>query len=509
MRLASLAVVAVILGLAAVIFLHSPKPGDSLGQIRSRGTLICGVSSSIKPFGYLDPASRELVGYDVDFCRSVAEHIGVRAQPVAVSVEQRIPELDSGRIDLLVSVLGWTPERARQIDYSHSYFVSRQVAIARPGSGIRSLDDLANRRVSAAKGSTGEQYLRVKVPGAAVLTFQDGPSAFLAFEQRKVEAMVLSDLAAMQLRRESGSDFVTLGEPIAIETWGLGVRKGERPLLQQVNAALMEMERNGRAEAIFAKWFGSGTEFAQARTFKVRPIAGTDQQVAKSDEGLFDLLRDPYPAWLLQGLVATFELTALSWVMAFSLAMALTGLRMSRVVPFQWFVHTYVEFSRNIPLLVQVMFWYFAVPSMLPDHAQLWLQKHDSEFFLATCALGFCLAGYFAESIRSGLRAIPPGQEEAARALGFSGVKSFAFIILPQAIRLSLPPLLNNTLLLFQNSSIALAIGVHELMYQTRAIENETYKTALLFGLATLIYCSVSFILMFQAARVERRLAQR
>ena len=509
MRRSSLAVVAVILGLAAALFLSAPTPTDTLSHVRSRGALICGVSSSIKPFGYLDPTSRELVGYDVDFCRAVAAHLGVRAEPVAVSVEQRIPELDAGRIDLLVSVLGWTPERARQIDYSHSYFVSRQVVIVRAGSDIRDLPGLANHRVSAAKGSTGEQYLRVKVPGAAVLTFQDGPSAFLAFEQGKVEAMVLSDLAAMQMRRGSGSDFITLPEPIAIETWGLGIRKGQPALLGQVNAALAEMETNGRAEAIFGKWFGPKTEFAQSRTFKVRPIATAGQQAETKAGDLRDLLHAPYPAWLLQGLLTTLELTALSWVLAFSLAMVLTGLRMSPLAPLQWFVVTYVEFARNIPLLVQVMFWYFAVPSLLPAGARHWLQSHNSEFFLATCALGFCLAGYFAESIRSGIRAIPLGQEEAARALGFGPVKAFGFIIVPQAIRLSIPPLMNNTLLLFQNSAIALAIGVHELMYQTRAIENETYQTAAIFGLATAIYFGVSLLMMFQAARVERRLADR
>lgn len=509
MRRTSLAAVALILGLASALFFFAPKPSDTLRQVQSRGTLTCGVSSSIKPFGYLDSESRELVGYDVDFCRAVADHLGVRAQPVAVSVEQRITELDAGRIDLLVSVLGWTPERARQIDYSNSYFVSRQVVIVRAGSNIQGLADLANRRVSAAKGSTGEQYLRVKVPDAAVLTFQDAPSAFLAFEQRKVDAMVLSDLAAMQMRWVSGSDFVTLREPIAIETWGLGVRKGERALLEQVNAALNEMESNGRADAVFAKWFGAKTEFAQSRTFKVRPITMPGQQVKTTGGGLRDLLREPYPAWLLHGLLITLKLTALSWVMAFTLAMVLTGLRMSRLAPLRWFVSTYVEFARNIPLLVQVMFWYFAVPSLLPSGARFWLQEHNSEFFLATCALGCCLAGYFAESIRSGIRAIPAGQEEAARALGFSAAKTLGFIILPQAIRLSIPPLLNNTLLLFQNSAIALAIGVHELMYQTRAIENETYKTVAIFGVATLIYFVVSLLLMFQAARVERRLAER
>ena len=483
--------------------------GQGLERVKARGVLICGVASAAKPFGFLDERSRQLRGYDIDICDAVARHMGVRAEPVAVSVEQRVAELNSGRIDMLAAVLGWTPERARQIDYSHRYFVSHQIVIVRPGAGIKTLADLNGRRISAAKGSTAEQYLRAVAPRANLLTFQDAPSGYLAFTQGKVEAMAVSDLAALQLRHQSGYRFETLQAPLKVEPWGLAVRKGDHAMLGQVNKALENMEASGEGRALFVKWFGPSSEFAQQRQFVFGPIApngGTVEQGLKAPT--VPWLGAPILGRLWQGLLTTAQLFVFAWLIAFGGGLCLTLVRASPIRGANHVVATFVEFTRNIPLLVQVMFWYFAVPSLLPESMRQWLAAHDGEFLLATLALGMALAGYFSEAMRSGLRAIPRTQTEAGRALGFSYFETMRHVILPQALHLSVPPLVNNTILLFQNTSIALAIGVHELMYQTRAIDNETYRTAEIFGVATLIYLTGSALLTGVGVYLERRSAR-
>jgi polar amino acid transport system permease protein len=110
------------------------------------------------------------------------------------------------------------------------------------------------------------------------------------------------------------------------------------------------------------------------------------------------------------------------------------------------------------------------------------------------------------EALRSGLRAVPKTQLEAARALGFSYLRTMQLIVLPQAVRIAVPPLLNHTLLLFKNSSLAVAVGVAELTYQARAIETETFRTFEAFGLATLIYLAISFLIMGAGAVFDRRM---
>ncbi|WP_366113041.1 amino acid ABC transporter permease [Bradyrhizobium sp.] len=209
--------------------------------------------------------------------------------------------------------------------------------------------------------------------------------------------------------------------------------------------------------------------------------------------------------WLLSGIQVTAELFAGAWALALLLAVVLIVLRNTGLRPAHWFVTTYVEVHQNVPLLVQVLFWYFAVPELLPAPAQIWLNEHNSEFILALLALSFCIAAYMSEALRSGLRAIPPMQYEASRALGFGYLSTMRYVILPQAARLSLPPLINYTLLLFKNTSIAMAIGVHELTYQSRQIENDTFRTFEVFAVATAIYLLSSFAIMALGALYERR----
>jgi polar amino acid transport system substrate-binding protein len=501
-RIRLLVLLAVVIATVPVL-VPSRTSGDALDRVRARGVLVCGVTSGARPFGFLDPQSRELTGYDVDFCEAVARQIGVRAEQVAVSVEQRIPELNSGRIDLLVAVLGWTPERARQIDYSHRYFVSRQVVIARPESGIHSPSDLDGRKVSAAKGSTAEQYLRVIAPRARLLTFQDPSSGFMAFTQGKVDAMAVSDLTAIQFRHKSSLNFKTLLPPLKLEPWGLGVRKGDKELVGAVNRALENLETSGEAAAIFDKWFGPGSNYEQHRLFKIGPIAGSDGDT--SAQGGAAPLLGHVSSLLFQGLIVTLQLFACSWLLAFGLGLTLTVVRSSSVRAADWLVGGYVEITRNIPLLAQLMFWYFAVPSLLPSSAQKWIQAHDGELLLAILALGVALAGYFSEAMRSGIRAVPKTQMEAGRALGFSYIATMRYVILPQGLRHSIPPLVNITVLLFQNTSIALAIGVHELMYQARGVVNDTYLTIEVFGITTLLYLTGSSLLTFVGRHLEQR----
>ncbi|ALM82184.1 amino acid ABC transporter permease [Bordetella sp. N] len=208
---------------------------------------------------------------------------------------------------------------------------------------------------------------------------------------------------------------------------------------------------------------------------------------------------------LLSGMVTTVQLFLVAWVMAFAVAILLTVVRATELAPCRWFVDAYVEYHRNVPLLVQVLFWYFGMPELLPDGFRGWLYQHNAEMSLAAIALALGSAAYIAEDIRSGLRAIPFTQFEAARALGSSYLQCMRYVIVPQAVRISIPPLVSRALLLFKNTSVAMAIGVMELTYQAREIENETYRTFATFAAATIMYLAGSLLIMFIGWRVNAR----
>lgn len=208
---------------------------------------------------------------------------------------------------------------------------------------------------------------------------------------------------------------------------------------------------------------------------------------------------------LLSGMGVTLQLFLVSWVMAFTIAVTLVVVRATNLAPCRWLVDAYVEYHRNVPLLVQVLFWYFGMPELLPEGFRLWLYQHNAEMSLAAIALALGSAAYIAEDIRSGLRAIPGTQFEAARALGASYLQCMRFVIVPQAVRISIPPLVGRALLLFKNTSVAMAIGVMELTYQAREIENETYRTFATFGAATIMYLLGSFLIMLIGSRIYAR----
>ena len=116
------------------------------------------------------------------------------------------------------------------------------------------------------------------------------------------------------------------------------------------------------------------------------------------------------------------------------------------------FRSTYISYHRNVPTLVQMMLWYFAFASLLPDALQAWLSENSAEAVFAVISLGLCQAAYFSEDLRSGLRAVPPGQAEAAKALGHGHVGTLRHVLLPQAIRNAIPALVNHSVSLFKNS---------------------------------------------------------
>lgn len=217
------------------------------------------------------------------------------------------------------------------------------------------------------------------------------------------------------------------------------------------------------------------------------------------------VLTGQHLSWLVHGIAVTAELVTASWLLAFSLAIILVVIRMSGLKPAEWFVALFVEYHQNVPMLVQLLFWYFAVPELLPAKATLWINERDSELIFAIIALGLCISAYMSEALRSGIRAIPKTQYEAGRVLGLSYLGTMRYIIVPQAIKISAPPLVNYSLLLFKNSSLAMAIGVHELTYQSRLIENDTFRTFEVFTVATVIYLSISLLIMWVGQRFERR----
>lgn len=264
------------LGMAAVVVtlaFSSAAHADRLADIKARGTLICATLTSSEPVGFVDPQTRQVVGYDIDMCAAVAKELGVKLEHKGVSVEARVPELTLGRVDLVVAALGYTKERAQQIDFTSIHYQVPIKLIVHSDAGYTKIEQMAEKRISANKGSTPELYARRMFPKATVLTFQDSPAAFLALAQNKVQALAIAQASGMRFVNESDGKYRYLDGALAWEPTGMGVKKGEPALLATVNGALEKLEKSGQNDAIWNKWFGPDTKFKILREKKLTPVS--------------------------------------------------------------------------------------------------------------------------------------------------------------------------------------------------------------------------------------------
>jgi polar amino acid transport system permease protein len=222
----------------------------------------------------------------------------------------------------------------------------------------------------------------------------------------------------------------------------------------------------------------------------------------------FDLalvLHGQYHDWLVAGLLLSLKLAATTLVLALPLAVVVALLRLApnRLVGALGAV--YVEGIRNVPLIPHLLFWYFGAPELLPDALKERLYAGNAEFVCATIALTLYTAAYMAEDIRSGIRAVPTVQFEAGRALGFGYLETMRRIVLPQALRVTVPPLISQTLNLWKDTSIATVIGVAEMMYQAARVESASFRSAEAFAFATAAYLAVSLLITGLGAWYHRR----
>ncbi|HFN7135345.1 TPA: amino acid ABC transporter permease [Pseudomonas aeruginosa] len=232
-----------------------------------------------------------------------------------------------------------------------------------------------------------------------------------------------------------------------------------------------------------------------------------------------ELLAPQYLRWLLDGFLLTLGLALLSCLLATLIGAPLAIARLSRRRLLSSPARAYLALFRNTPLLVQLFFWYFGVPALLPEALVSWLNTpHETplldwpsfEFLAGAWGLTLYTSAFVAEEFRAGIASVRPEQRAAGLALGLTQRQVWRVVVLPQALRTALPPLLGQYMNALKNSSLAMAIGLAELSYASRQVETETFKTFQAFGIATLLYIgAIALIEAFgQALQQTRRYRQ-
>lgn len=249
---------------------------DKLDDIQKAGVVRVAVFDSNPPFGYVDPQTKKLVGYDVDVADAIGKALGVKVELRATNPANRIPLLASKKVDLIAANFTIMPERAKEVNFSVPYFRTGQKFIARKGV-LKQPDDIAKLRIGADKGTVQEITLRDKYPTAKVISYDDTPLAFAALRNGNVQAITQDDAKLVGLLANvpdaAKADFEISPFSITKEYQGIGLPKGEDRLTDKVNTALENLEKEGQAEKIYDRWFGPETKSAQPRgDFKIGPV---------------------------------------------------------------------------------------------------------------------------------------------------------------------------------------------------------------------------------------------
>ena len=257
----------------AATTLVSVAHADQLADIKKKGEIVVGVLGTDEPNSFVDPKTREIVGYEVDLANAIAKKIGVKATFKQIAVAARIPELQQGRVDLLAASLTHNKERESQIDFSLTTFVTGQKVIVKTSSGIKDVPQLAGKKVLTVKGGTQEENVRKAVPSVEVVTFETTQQAFQALQQGKGagyvndEATLINDMAKLGPAKK---DYLILPTNLSTEPLALGIRKNEPALKKVVDDTLAELEKSGEADKIFLKWYGPATKLQfDKRSFKI------------------------------------------------------------------------------------------------------------------------------------------------------------------------------------------------------------------------------------------------
>jgi polar amino acid transport system substrate-binding protein len=257
--------------LLGLLALAQPAAADRLDEVKARGKLLVGVSDTTPPFSF-KAADGTLAGYDIDLVNAVASRLGVGLEMTPLSSAERVPLLNAGKLDFVATSMTRTPERLKEIDFSHIYFVTPHAVIVKKASDIASVKQLSGRPVSSASTSTAGPNLKEVVPDVELIYVRDYSVAFQDLKDGKVDAFTTDETVLRAILRADGhpDEYLFLPDFTKSRNVGFALKKDEPRLKNAINTALLDVESSGEAAKIWDVWFGPGSEAPMQRTFTIR-----------------------------------------------------------------------------------------------------------------------------------------------------------------------------------------------------------------------------------------------
>ena len=455
------------------------------------------------PFVEADPSQPDsLVGLDVEIANLMARGLGRTPRFVVIQFASIDQSIERGDADVGLSGIEDTPARRATMATTIPYYAFREVLSVRTADAgrYRALADLAGRRVGTLGGTIAyEVLLRAgRDHGIEPVSYDDDVHPYSDLVLGRLDAVLLDNVLA-ERRRRTIPGFVVQPGSVASSHYVGVLAARNAPLRDSVNEILRGAMRDGTLERILRKW-GVWNEdqpplYAQLLARQsVAPIRGLDEGMAPATVTKWEATRRYLPA-LFRAAAITIALSCLSMALAVGLGILIAsgrvyGPRIARTA-----LLGYVELMRGTPLLLQLFVLYYGLAAAIRLPA----------FLAALLGLALNYAAYESEIYRGALEAVPAGQLEAARTLGFSERQVLTLVRGPQAFRLALAPMTNDFVALLKDSSLVSVLTVMELTKQTQIFATNLGSWVIPGTLCAALYLAMSLPLASAARRLERR----
>jgi len=459
----------------------------TLAAIRERGEITWGADlQGGEPYLYEDPKDpSHIIGFEVDIMNAIARRLGVRATMKQYNWSNLVPSLERGDFDIILNGLEATTERQERILLSAPYFTYAETLAVRRGSPYHSVFELVGKRVATLNQTYAHDILRM-LPLEPVL-YEGNEEPYIDLAQGRVQAVLLDNIIAERYGCVATKpDVVCLPNDVARGTYVVGMRKDDKELKEAIDGALAAMRADGELERILRK-----ANLWDARQVADAPAAVQAGERSRSFDGDM-LMQFVDAAWV------TLKITALSFLLAVPIGILLAVMRLYGDPVSRGLARGYIELFRGTPVLLQLFVLYYG----LAPYYSL------DPLTAAVLGLGLNYGAYEAEVYRAALLAIPRGQTEASKALGMSPNQTLRHVLLPQALRLALPPMTNDFVSMLKDISLVSVITVIELT-KRMSIAAVDLRGWLVPGIAcAAFYLALSLPLSELARRLERRLAR-
>jgi len=451
------------------------------------------------PFVEANPADPSIVaGFDVEIAELVAARLGRPAQFIQVAFQSLDQSARRGDFDIGLSGIEDIPARRQSLAASVPYYEFREVLTVRDGDRdrYRTLADLRGRRVATLGGTMAYDLLleAERSHGLTAVSYDEDVHPYSDLAMGRVDAVVLDHvLAERAMRRNTG--LFTHPDALATGHYIVITAPGKTALRDQVDAILRDAMRDGTLERIFRKWNVWNDDqpalFARVLTTPTLEAGSRESGVGSRDTGA---LRAYLPS-LFRAAVITLLLSCLAMGLAVALGALIAIGRVYGDPLTRALLTVYVEVMRGTPVLLQLFVIYYGLSSAIRLPA----------FVAALLGLGLNYAAYESEIYRSALEAVPRGQLDAARILGFTNLQALRLIRAPQAFRIALAPMTNDFVALLKDSSLVSVITVVELTKQTQIFATNIGSWLLPGLLCAAMYLVMSLPLGYLARRLEER----